>query len=287
MHRKVILLLAALIMAVSLSACSQTADETGAEIKTAEPVKVIVSILPQADFVKSIGGDQVSVAVLIPPGANPEDYEMSPRQIQEISNADIYIAVGNIPFEKISLERIKSANPDMPIINSPEDEGESEHDPHVWLSPRLVKEQAQIIYAALSRIDAAHEALYAENKKAFVAELDQLDAEIEELLADRQRDYFLVYHPAWGYFAADYGLIEIAIEKDGKEPTAYEMAQIIERANSEGIKAVLASPQHSTRSAETVAKQLDGELKIIDSLPADYIAGLREAAAIFKEVLND
>ena len=295
MHRKVILLLSAIMLATVLSGCSQTVEKTGVDIKPAEQVKVLVSILPQADFVKSIGGDKVSVMVLIPPGANPEDYEMSPRQIQEISEADIYIAVGDIPFEKIAFERVKSANPDMPIINSPEANEESEHDeaeehnhdPHVWLSPKLVMEQAQIIYEALSQIDAANEALYLKNKNAYIAELNKLDAEIKELLADRQRNYFLVYHPAWGYFAADYGLTEMAVEKDGKEPTAYEMAQIIEAARAKDITAILASPQHSTRSAETIAKQLDGEVKIIDPLPADYIAGMRQAALVFKEVLSD
>lgn len=293
MHRKALIIIMAVIMTVVAAGCSQTAEHTGSQIDPSEPVKVLVSILPQADFVKSIGGEQVEVNVLIPPGANPENYEMSPRQIQEVSQADVYFTIGSIPFEQISLERIRSANPDMPVIDTAEDreyaEGEEahHHDPHVWLSPVLVKEQARIICTGLSEIDPAHKEMYDKNLNTYIAELEKLDKDIKLLLADRKRDAFLVYHPAWGYFAEDYGLHEMAVEKEGKEPTAKEMAQIIAEAKQEGVTAVIASPQHSTRSAETIAKQLQGEVKMIDPLPEDYIAGMREAAAVFKQVLSD
>ncbi|NLB52496.1 MAG: zinc ABC transporter solute-binding protein [Syntrophomonadaceae bacterium] len=291
MRSKVISWLLVFIMTSALTGCSTTAEKNGVEVNTVKPVKVLVSILPQADFVGSIGGEKVEVTVLIPPGANPEDYEMSPRQIQKISEADMYITVGNIPFEEINMERIKSANPDMSIISFNEKHDENteahKHDPHVWLSPRLVMEQAEIICKELSLIDSANETFYLKNKNAYISELERLDIEIKELLADRQRDHFLVYHPAWGYFAEDYGLVEIAVEKDGKEPTAGEMARIIEEAESRGIKEVLVSPQHSTRSAETIAKQMGGEIKVVDPLPGNYIEGMREAAYTFKEVLND
>ena len=131
MYRKALIIIMAVIMTLVAAGCSQTAEHTGSQIDPSEPVKVLVSILPQADFVKSIGGEQVEVNVLIPPGANPENYEMSPRQIQEVSQADVYFTIGSIPFEQISLERIRSANPDMPVIDTAEDrehaEGEEAH----------------------------------------------------------------------------------------------------------------------------------------------------------------
>lgn len=299
MNRRILLWLSAIMITAIMAGCSITAEKTGSEVNPSG-VKVLVSILPQADFVGSIGGDKVEVTVLIPPGANPEDYEMSPRQIQKISEADMYITVGNIPFEEINMERIKSANHELLVVNAPgpehhheeaevhnEENNHHHHDPHVWLSPRLVMEQAEMICKELSMIDPANETFYIKNKNNYISELERLTIEIKELLADRQRDHFLVYHPAWGYFAEDYGLVEIAIEKDGKEPTAGEMARIIEEAKSRGIKEVLVSPQHSTRSAETIAKQIGGEVKIVDPLPENYIKGMREAAYTFKEVLND
>lgn len=286
---------AVLIILSLLAGCQPAAKDTGMPINPSDTVKVLVSILPQADFVKSIGGSRVEVTVLIPPGASPEDYEMSPRQIQKISEADIYFTVGSIPFEQISLPRISSANPDMPIINTSEDimaeeqehhEGHH-HDPHVWLSPSLVKEQVQVITRSLIEMDPEGKDFYEANLEVYIRELGELDLEIKGLLADRHRDDFLIYHPAWGYFAADYGLHEIAVEKDGKEPTAQEMMQIITAAREKGIKNVIGSPQHSARSAEAIASQLQGQVKVIDPLPADYIAGMGEAAQAFKEILTD
>ena len=288
-------IVAILVILSVLSGCSSAVENTAQPADPHQPIKVLVSILPQADFVNQVGGDKVEVTVLIPPGANPEDYEMSPRQIQKISTADLYFTAGSIPFEQISLPRIRSANPDMPIINTAKnfmavEEEHSQghhHDPHFWLSPALVKEQAKVIAKGLSETDPAHRDFYEYNRDNYFAELDKLDEDIKALLSKRDRDDFLIYHPAWGYFAADYGLHEIAVEKDGKEPTAQEMVQIITEAEQKGIKNVIGSPQHSTRSAETIAKQLQGQVKIIDPLPADYIAGMLDAARSFEEILTD
>ena len=290
MGRKIYLWLLALIMTTVLAGCSNTAEKAGTLSGLQEPIKVLVSILPQADFVQQVGGDRVQVTVLIPPGANPEEYEMSPRQIQRISEADLYFAVGDIPFEAINFERIKSANPSMAVINAPgttDKAAGGHHDPHVWLSPKSALAQVETIYEALGGIDADNKEVFLNNKNSYAAQLESLDGQIRELLSDRKRDYFLVYHPAWSCFAQEYGLTELAIEKEGKEPTAFEMRNIITTAREKGVKSVLATPQHSTRSAEAVAKQLEGQVKIVDPLPEDYIQGMLETAAVFKEVLNE
>lgn len=290
MGRKIYLWLLALIMTAALAGCSSTAEKAGTLSGPQEPIKVLVSILPQADFVQQVGGDRVQVTVLIPPGANPEEYEMSPRQIQRISEADLYFAVGDIPFEAINFERIKSANPSMAVINAPGTDDRAaggHHDPHVWLSPKSALAQVETIYEALGGIDADNKEVFLNNKNSYAAQLESLDGQIRELLSDRKRDYFLVYHPAWSCFAQEYGLTELAIEKEGKEPTAFEMRNIITTAREKGVKSVLATPQHSTRSAEAVAKQLEGQVKIVDPLPEDYIQGMLETAAVFKEVLNE
>lgn len=277
------------MLALVLAGCQadkETAQQTSPDGKT-DKLMVFVSVLPQADFVKQLGGDKVQVNVMMPPGANEHSYEPDSGQLKALSRADLYIKVGALPFEDAWMERLIAANKDMLVVDSSRDIELIDDNPHIWLSPRLAKLQAKGITAAMVQLDPQNQDYYEQRNELFLKQLDSLDQEIVKLLQGVKGKSFLVYHPAWGYFARDYGLKEVGIEEHGKEPGAGEMSRIINYAEQNHIKTVFASTQHSTRSAEAVAAELSGKVVVLDPLPANYIDNMRQVAAIMARELAD
>ncbi len=287
---------------------------TWATAHGAEPIEVFVSIVPQKTFVERIGGESVKVSVMVLPGANPATYEPKPRQMVALSKTKAYFAIG-VPFETVWLNRISAANPGMTVIHTEEgiekrvmkgrlhgEEGHSakekgerekieEHhgikDPHIWLSPRLVKVQARNILNGLLRIAPAHGALYERNYKSFIAEISALDTEIKGIFAGKgEGKVFMVFHPAWGYFAQAYGLEQVAVEMEGKEAGPVDMKELIHYARNEGIKAIFVQPEFSTKSAEAIAKAVEGEVVFANPLALDWADNLRKVATEFEAALR-
>lgn len=249
-------------------------------------INVYVTILPQADLVRKIGGEQVEVSVLIPAGASPEDYEFSPEEIKALSKADIYFIIGHLPVEKAWIERIKSLNRDLRIVDTSEGIEIIDDNPHIWLSPRLAAVQAHNMLTALSDFDEENKVYYEENYAALENELEKIDQDITNIFAHVKTRVFLTYHPAWTYLARDYELKELSIEEHGKEPSARDITRIVNLARENGIKTVFATPQHSTKSAQTIAKEIGGEVEVINPLPANY-SELVETARIMAEAMNN
>ncbi|PKN86483.1 MAG: cation ABC transporter substrate-binding protein [Chloroflexi bacterium HGW-Chloroflexi-8] len=265
---------------------------------------ISVSIIPQKYFVERLAGDHFSVNVLVQPGQSPENYEPSPAQMRAVTASSAYIQVG-APFEAVWVEKIKASNPDLLIFDSStgiermplEDHfhaseetttgshSEKELDPHIWTSPQLVKIQSQNITDLLIQLDPAHEQDYRDNLTKFLADIDQLDQELKTEFKELTNRKFMVYHPAWGYFARDYGLEQIAIEIGGTEPSAKEMSQIINLATTDQIKVIFVQPEFSTRSAETIATEIDGKVIPISSLEYDWLENLRSIGRIIAETL--
>jgi len=172
-----------------------------------------------------------------------------------------------------------------------EDEEDHEHaagvpDPHVWLSPELVKVQSRAMYETLAQLDPAHQDEYAANLDAFIAEIDALEADVRASLSGLESNKFMVFHPAWGYFARDFGLEQIPVEVGGQEPSAQELAYLIEVAKQEGIQVIFAQPEFSTQDAETIAQEIDGEVLLISPLAPDWLENMRQVAQTFADVLN-
>lgn len=169
-----------------------------------------------------------------------------------------------------------------------EGEGPDGLDPHIWLDPALVKVQAGHIRDGLSKADPAGAQDYAANAEAFMQELDRLDAEIRSTLdvlpADRRT--FLVFHPSWGYFARAYGLRQVPIEVEGKEPSPRDMARIIAEGREEGAKVVFVQPQFSEKSAAVIARQIGAKVVRLDPLAEDWSGNLRRAAQAFADALK-
>ena len=255
-------------------------------------ISVMVSILPQVDFVERIGGSRVEVSEMIPPGFSPATYSPSPDQLKKLQDADVYFRIGHISFEKAQMEKLADINPGMKIIDTSEgvqllemtahehgeenENGHEErgHDPHIWLSPKLVKIQAKHIYDALVEHSPENSDYLTQNYNNFIEGLEELDQKLEAAFAPINDGTILVYHPAFGYLADAYGFHQEAIEIEGKEPTPAQLQKIISEAKEDNIKIVFVQSQFSTKSAESVAEEIEGAVVQIDPLAKDYFANL-------------
>ena len=159
-------------------------------------------------------------------------------------------------------------------------------DPHIWLSVRNAMLMVQNICAGLVEIDPANQAYYEQNCAAYLEQLGELDSEITEILSGVENRRFLVFHPAWGYFAYDYQLVQIAVEKGGKEPDIDYRIRLIQEAREHDIRVVFLSPQYPTRSAEVIADEIGGQVVLIDPLAKDFIANMRLVAAAMREAMQ-
>jgi zinc transport system substrate-binding protein len=259
-------------------------------------IPVAVSVPPQAYFVEKIGGDRVRVEVMIPPGYSHVDYSPSPRQMVALSGARLYVEVGHPSFEieRHSIVPVLARSPGIQVVDMSRGmqflagegaEGHGLGDPHVWVAPDTVRTAAGNIAAGLAAADPAHAAEYAANLRAFRAEIDALDREIRDRLGpgvsgrpSRPRK-FMVYHPSWAYFAREYGLEEIAIEAEGKEPSAQRLIQLIDRARREGVKVIFVQGGFPRKSAQVIADAIGGRVLTADPQERDWAANLRRVAA--------
>ena len=238
-------------------------------------INIIVSILPQIDFVENIGKDKVSVSAMIPPGFSPTAYEPKIEQLKKLSAADLYIKIGHIPFEKTQMKRLEDLNSKMIVVDSSKGIEIYKNDPHIWLSPRLVKIQVENIYLALVKINPENKDFYEKNKNEYLKKLNDLDIELKNSFSKIQNKKILVFHPAFGYLAREYGFEQIAIEIDGKEPSAENLAKIIDIAKKEKIRTIFVQEQFSSKSAEAIAMQINGVVVPLDPLDRNYVENLR------------
>lgn len=295
--------LTALVFLTLVAPLAQAADVT----------RVFVSVLPEQTFVERVGGRHVKVESLVKPGFSPHTYEPTPNQIARLAEASVYVGIG-LPFERAWIERIRATNPDIRVLDLSQgialrrieahddadeadghalaedardphrhEQAESELDPHIWTSPVLVKAMGDKIAAALSALDPAHAGDYASNLAAFQADLDALDRDIRAQLAGLKHRRFMVFHPAWGYFADTYGLAQIPIEREGKDPGPRSLKALIDQARKADVKVIFVQPQFSRKSADQVARAIGGRVEVIDNLAPNYFENLRGVARVIAE----
>jgi zinc transport system substrate-binding protein len=278
-------------------------------------IAVFVSIMPQKYFVQQIGKNLVNIQVMVKPGASPSTYEPKPRQMAAIAKTHIYFSIG-VPFENAWLNKIASSNPNMVVVKTDhgiqktamddhhhdmEDANQrpkNEHgqdanrkdlgilDPHIWLSPPLVMIQARRILAALQEVDPVHRSDYEANFKAFISEISELDAEIRNIFSAKHGLQFMVFHPAWGYFADTYGLKQIPVEIEGKNPKPAQLKELIEYANHNDINVIFVQPQFSAKSAEVIARGINGQVIFADPLAEEWAVNLHKVAREIKAALR-
>jgi zinc transport system substrate-binding protein len=268
-------------------------------IAAAEPIEVFAGIPPAAYLAERIGGDRIHVEVLIQPGQDPHTFVPAPKQIQALGRAKLFFKTG-MPFENQVLEKIRVAHPRLIVTDATEGiekrriseeqtgngpEGEHRHadspdglDPHVWLSPPLVKIMAANVAAALEKIDPGDAAFFKANLVQLQRELDDVDAKIRGELAPYAGKTFYVFHPAFGYFADCCRLRQEAVEAEGKQPSPKQLRDLARRARSDGARTVFIQPQFDPHSAQTVADAIGGRTATINDMEKDIPANLRDIA---------
>lgn len=252
----------------------------------AAALPVFVSIPPQAFLLERIGGERLEVRTMLGPGANPHNYDPSPRQLVALAGARAYFTIG-IPFEAMWHERLQSIDPALPFIHCGADtnpahdhahEPADHQDPHAWTSPATAQVIARCLHATLLRLDPGGAAVYDENLRKLLDELRALDAEIDQLLAEVKDRYLLVQHPGWDHFAEHYGFEQIAIEHHGHEPNARHLVQVIERARALDLDTVFVQRQYRPAAARLVADAIGARLVEADPMATDYVDSLRGLA---------
>ena len=183
----------------------------------------------------------------------------------------------------------QEADHDSKDAHDEEAAGDHDHgsglDPHIWLSPTLVKKQAQTIAAALAELYPSDRDFFQKNLKTFLDRVDELNTQLHRALKDKKGIEFMVFHPSWGYFAEEFGMHQIAIEIEGKNPKPAQLRELIEHARERDIHVIFAQPQFSTKSAQVIAREIGGEVVMIDPLAEDWMTNMQDVVDTFIRTL--
>lgn len=264
---------------ILLASCNNQAGK-----KSAERI-ITVSIAPYKYFVDAIGGGDFTVNVMVPPGSDPHVYEPVPVQIQKLRASEGYISNGYLGFEMVWLDRFYETNPEIKKLNlggsiDPIETGhhheEGDHvegaDPHYWVSPKCALKMAQGIRDFLQELNPPRTAEYESNYNDLADRISGLDRQASELFGEHRGKSFMIYHPNLAYLARDYGLKEIALESEGKEPSPSMMKDLIDLSRKDSITTILVQREYDTRNARSIADETGAQLVIIDPLAEDWYA---------------
>lgn len=278
-----------LLLPLLFTGCSSE-QPTKQEERNEKPV-IAVTIVPEETFVRAVAGDLVEVVTMVPPGANHETYEPSPMEMDRFSHASIYFTIG-LSIEETSIlpnvgdVKVVSLKQEAASVYPMRTFPSGGEDPHLWLSPKRVKVMISAISHELSQLDPDHASIFEENAGKYLDELDDADQKIQETLAPLATKKFIVYHPAFGYFADDYGLAMFALEEEGKEATPKHLQEMVDIARAEGIKAIFYQEEIDSRQSASFAEEIGGKAVELSPMAADYIANLLTMADQMAEVMR-
>jgi len=243
-------------------------------------LEAVVSIPPQQGILERLGGSEISVTVLIPPGRSPATFEPGPRQLAAILKSDLLLPLG-LPFERTVTARIEEMAPGLEICRAaPSDLDAGAHgqrssmDPHFWLDPVLAAQYARNVVRCLGRLRPDSLPVFESNVATLTGDLGELDRRIARRLEPFRGRRFYVFHPAFGHFAHRYGLEQTAIEYEGKNPTGRQLAEVIEHARADGIRTIFVQPQFADSSVQAVASAIGARVVPLDPLPRDIVTGI-------------
>lgn len=252
-----------------------------------EKVVVSVSILPQRYFVDRIAGDRVTVNVMVPPGASPATYEPTVSQLARLEESSIYLSMGYLGFEQSWMDKLSSVNAHMKIIDLSKgidlisgEEDDHEHpghnhshggiDPHTWMSPVNVGIMSRQIQAVLCDVLPDHQQEFTRNLEIFLAETDSLDRVIRYMLSGIRNSTFMIYHPALAYLARDYGLKQLSLESEGKEPSPQHMRKMTDLGKELGIQTIFIQKEFDRRNATVLAEEIGARVMEVNPLDPDW-----------------
>lgn len=261
--------------------------------------KIAVGIVPQKEFVEKVAGDLVDVVTMIPPGYSPTNYQPTPKEMIDFSESQIYFLMGLNSENAYILPRAEELKEKMKVINLREevkkvyplihldededlDHDHGDVDPHIWLSPKNAIIIVKTIESNLKEIDPENSKIYEENANNYIDELKKLDQDLMKTFENMTGEKVIMYHPAYGYFARDYGIEIVTIEEHGKEATIQRIKEVVDLARSEHIKYVFYQEEFDSNQANTIAKEIGGEVIKVSPLSKDYIASLYDVGEKFK-----
>lgn len=268
--------------------------------------RAIVSIAPLKPLVENILGDDFEISVLVPQGASPETFEPTPKQLRDVESARFVFGTGLLEFEQELLHRIArnkqiiNLSQGIDLIagtcshahhnhNTTCEHGCShEHhhahgiDPHIWCSPKTLGKMAENTYSAIAQ-EMPDSTKYGERYTTLCIKLLELDEEVAELCRQSPRSTFFIYHPALTYLARDYGLTQVAVEHEGKEPSAKHLSRIIEQARSEGIKHIFYQSEFPASSVEIICKDTNTTAVEINPLEENIFENIRHIVTLITE----
>jgi len=288
------------LVAAAMSGCGRERSVSPAPVHpspASSVMTVFVGVPPHAYLARQVGGERIRVETMVPAGQSPHSYEPTPSQVASLEKAAIYFRSG-VPFEEGFISDLAAGAKTLRVVDlreglSAREAGHSHdhglgheaQDPHMWLNPRLAIAQGDIMAAALAEADPSGADEYRAGAERLRAELTKVDEELREILAPLAGRSFHVFHPAFGYFADAYGLTQVAIEVDGKEPSSRQVAEIIEEARAAGARVIFVQPQFARASAEVIAREVGAQVVPLDPLPEDLPGSLMEMAVAIRSGL--
>lgn len=268
----------------------------GCKGKTESSRIVTVSILPQKYFVERIAGDYVNVNVMIPPGMNPESCDLNTEQLKRLYDSELCFTIGYLPFELTHLYPVLKNHGNIQVVNHSEglslldghcghvhdaDCGHAGIDPHIWLSPSNVRHIAAGIYETLANRYPERKEQFRENYESFVRDIDSVEQLAAQVFRNPVGRVFLIYHPALTYFARDYGLEQIAIEDEGKEPNPAHLKELIDEVRKKGVHLIFIQSQFDVQNAVSIAREIDGKIVPIDPLAENWTVEMQRIISVF------
>ncbi|MEN3005433.1 metal ABC transporter solute-binding protein, Zn/Mn family [Dehalobacterium formicoaceticum] len=288
-HIMLSLMLAFCLLLVTGCNSNEKAEIISQEINE-KPI-IAVTIVPEQTFVKAVCGDLADVIAMVPPGNSPENYEPSPKEMEKFSKASLYFSIG-VPTEEANIlpkagnVKVISLQDEVASVYKDRTFASAGRDPHIWLSPKRVKVMIEAIAREMCKLDGANKDIYTKNAEAYIKQLDELDKQISSALENVKSKKFIVYHPAFGYFADDYGLQMYALEQDGKEATPQHLQEMIDLAKKENIKVIFYQEEIDSSQSEAFAEEIGGKAIQLSPLAADYIGNLKIMAETMAEVMQ-
>ena len=272
-----------------LTACS--GPDSKQEIPT-----LTVTLEPLRYFTEAIAGDKFQVVSMVPKGSNPETYDPTPQQLVRLNQSQAYFRIGYIGFEQAWMERLEANAPQLKIVDTSRKvhlikgkghyHGDHYHEggvePHIWNSAQNAMVITRNIYAALCELDANNQAYYKQRLDSIQQVIKQTDQTIKETLQHADST-FLIYHPALSYFARDYGLTQISIEEDGKEPSPAQLSKLIEQCREKQAKTIFVQQEFDTRNAQLIADELGIPVTPINPLNYNWTEEMLHIASSLKK----
>jgi zinc transport system substrate-binding protein len=267
--KKIYMVLLPLIAVILISCKGKT--ETG----DGQKVKIAVTILPYSGIVKEIGGNKIDITVLVPPNSACETYEPTPVDIAKAAQSEIYFSVGaNYAFEKNLVKSITENYKNVMVIDCSAGLEVRENNPHLWLYSAGLKKIAENIYNSLVKVKPQSAEYFTKNKERYFKQIDSADAEIKNNLAQIKQRKILVFHPSWLYFAEYYNLEQIAIENEGKEPTAQDLKNMVDLAKKYKITTLYLEPNTAPEAAMAIKEELKGVNVLLNPMEEDILKNL-------------